>query len=424
MAREMSARGGEGRPLSAIREATPPAAGSLILAEASLRECALPSSVASAKSADSEACALQGPGMHVSKRLGNPSVLNVLLVALWGCGAESPTNSVEREAATLGERSSTLETTCDPIVAAGDGWINRPVTSETGRFNVGWRSTPSGSSDGRPIDSVIGLSGSAAQASADLGPSVRFNANGGIDARDGDGYAGGFPYTFGEGPYEFQLLVDVPAHRYSVWVRHLDSPFKPFEVVARDAAFRTEQQALQSLANLGTVVESPAGAVQHCGYTHQPISGCSRSGPTTWQSRSFTTLGTQHVVLDFYAWVTRSAIDAVIGASLGAPGKFGDLAATVRFRPDGYIDARNGGTYAADAQYSYTPNTYYHFNMDIDLASRTYSVTLASDEQGAVVLARDYAFRTEQAGVASLDHLGQFVDSPAGDVNTCALVAH
>jgi len=366
--------------------------------------------------------------MDLGKRWANPSVLNVLLIAICGCSAESTDDLLRPEgtsdAAQLGAIQAASTSGCDPTVAAGDGWINRPVTAESGQFNAGWRSTPSGSSDGRPIDSVIGLSRAPATGFTDLGLSLRFNQNGAIDARDGGGYVGGFPYTFGEGPYEFQLLVDVPSHRYSVWVRHLDSPFKPFEVLAQSAAFRTEQQSVASLGNLATVIDSAAGAVQTCGYSHQPAAGCTRSGPGVWQARPFTTLGNSHIVLDFYAWSGAAAVDAVVGAALGAPTRFSDLAAIVRFRPDGYLDARNGSTYAASVGFTYAPHVYYHLNLDIDLGASRYTVTVASPNQNAVVLARDYAFRTERTGVASLDHLAQFVDGAAGEVNTCALVSH
>ena len=37
-------------------------------------------------------------------------------------------------------------------------------------------------------------------------------------------------------------------------------------------------------------------------------------------------------------------------------------------------------------------------------------------------LARNYRFRTEQAGVGSLDRLGEFVDSSFGTVHACYLV--
>ena len=150
-----------------------------------------------------------------------------------------------------------------------------------------------------------------------------------------------------------------------------------------------------------------------------------QSGPAAWASRPFTTLGSSVVGLDFYAWVAAPGMDAVIGAALGAPTRFNDLAASVRFRPDGRFDARNGDVYAADVNLSYSAGARYHFTLTLDLSRSTYSVAITPPgQQSGTVLARDYAFRTQQTGVASVDHLGQVVDGASGTVNTCALVAH
>lgn len=363
--------------------------------------------------------------MHLNKGLGNLSVLNVCLIALSGCGAESPADAEGIEATIVEEQSSALTTDCDATVAAGDGWINRPVTSENGEFSASWRSSVSADVSGaQTLDAVVGLSNDPAAAFSDLGPILRFNQNGSIDVRDGNGYVGAFPYRFYDGSYDFQMLVNVPNHRYSVWVRHLDSPFKPFEVLAKDAAFRTEQQSVASLGQLATIVDSPSGEIQHCRYSHEANAGCAKSGPGAWQSRPFTTLGNSQFMLDFYTWVTAPSVDAVVGASLGAPSSFTDLAAIVRFRPDGFVDARNGSTYAAQASFSYVPNTYYHVNIELDLARSVYSVRISTPAQLTVVIAQDYAFRSERSGVPSLDHLAQFVDSSSGEVSSCALVAH
>lgn len=354
--------------------------------------------------------------MRVSLSVAVPTSL---LLSVAGCGSEP----VESESSSLGKLASAVESVCDSVVAAGDAWLNRPVPSSTGVVSASWRSAPSNQGVAGPIDAVIGFSSGPSAGFSDLGPIVRFGPNGDIDARDGGVYAGSFPYTFGDGPYEFQLLLDIPRHRYSAFVRHLDSPFKPFEILAQDFAFRTEQGSVAELDNLATIVDSAGGAVQNCSYAHNPPAGCVHSSAGSWKSRPFGTLGGQQVSLDFYAWVTAPDIDAVFGASLGAPARFADLAAIVRFRPDGYFDARNGGAYAADSQLGYVLGVYYRITLELDLALSTYSVSITPPGQNAVMLARDYAFRSEQIGVASLDHLGQFVDGTPGTAHSCALVS-
>jgi hypothetical protein len=249
---------------------------------------------------------------------------------------------------------------------------------------------------------------------------VRFAPSGNIDARNGDVYAGAFPYHFGDGPYEFQLRVDVAAHNYIVWVRHLDSPNKPFELLGEDFAFRTEQSGVARLDAMGRFIDSAQGSVQTCGFGYASPSACVQSGAASWQSRAFLPR-TGQLRLEYYAWVNTGSIDAVIGPSNGVPTAFSSLAAAVRFRPDGTLDARNGSTYAADTTFSYSAGSYYQIAMDLDLLQHTYSVSVAPWGQSAVSLAHDCAFRTEQANVTTLDHLGQYVDGDSGFVDACAL---
>ncbi len=115
------------------------------------------------------------------------------------------------------------------------------------------------------------------------------------------------------------------------------------------------------------------------------------------------------------------SIDAAIGPSNGVPTAFKSLAAAVRFRPDGMIDVRNGGVYAADTGFAYTAGAYYQFVMDIDMPHAKYSVKVAPYGQAFVSLAQNYAFRTEQAGARTVDHLGQYVDGQSGFVDACEL---
>jgi hypothetical protein len=98
------------------------------------------------------------------------------------------------------------------------------------------------------------------------------------------------------------------------------------------------------------------------------------------------------------------------------------LGPIVRFNPNGTIDARNGSTYMAITQIPYQAHVY-HFAMDINRAAHTYSVSVGDMElrTPAVLLASNYEFRTEQASVASLDHLGQFLDATPGQLYVCSL---
>jgi hypothetical protein len=100
--------------------------------------------------------------------------------------------------------------------------------------------------------------------------------------------------------------------------------------------------------------------------------------------------------------------DALAGITLGSAGHYRDLAAIVRFNPDGFIDARNGSAYSAVNAIPYTAGVARQIYMAVDSISRTYSVLVDGQE-----LARDFTFRSEQANALSFDGLALKVD--AGD---------
>jgi hypothetical protein len=206
----------------------------------------------------------------------------------------------------------------------------------------------------------------------------------------------------------------------------LDAIGKPFELLADRFAFRSQQSGVTRLDNIGRFVDSSHGELETCGFRYTGPTACSVSRAGEWLSQAFPAK-TSRFKLEFDAMPAGGGgpIDAVIGAASGAPSKFSALAATVRFRPDGTLDARNGSAYAADTVFSYADTTSYHITLDIDPARGRYSVyvkdrTLQPDLP-ATLLAHDYAFRSEQSATSSFDHVGQLVDAEAGTLSVCSL---
>ncbi|RYD63258.1 MAG: hypothetical protein EOP83_12640 [Verrucomicrobiaceae bacterium] len=99
-------------------------------------------------------------------------------------------------------------------------------------------------------------------------------------------------------------------------------------------------------------------------------------------------------------------VDAVTGLALGSVDDYKDLACIARFNINGTIDARNGGAYQALATMTYASGTIYRFQMEIDFSTKKYSVTVTPDGGSPVVIAQNFSFRTEQATVSSIDHIG------------------
>lgn len=119
---------------------------------------------------------------------------------------------------------------------------------------------------------------------------------------------------------------------------------------------------------------------------------------------------TGRFTIDFTAIPTGTPFDGVVGLSNGDASAFNQLACIVRFNLDGFVDARNGGSYASVNTLTYQPGVKYAVAMEVDTVARTYSATVRPDGGTPVVVAENYAFRTEQAGITSINRLA-FVSS-------------
>jgi len=303
---------------------------------------------------------------------------------------------------------------CDDI-AAGGGWKNDFLPQSISTSEYVFTAVPIESS-GRPIDAVIGFSDGRADAFADLGPIVRFNPSGFIDARNGSRYEASEPlqYRIGE-TYNFQITPDVSSHVYSVWAWRVGDDFHTR--IATDFAFRSEQAAVPRLDNIGRKIDSTSGTVRICNFQSFIKDQYILSHPEDgWQGVTFP-VQRGRFRAEFDAAAAPSNTDGVIGLSSVMPRYFSDLAAIVRFNPAGYIDVRDGSTYRYDEFLAYTGGTY-HFVFDVDVAAKRYSVTahLWDQPERTHSIATDYAFRTEQQGVSSLGVLGQINDSVDGYV--------
>jgi hypothetical protein len=106
--------------------------------------------------------------------------------------------------------------------------------------------------------------------------------------------------------------------------------------------------------------------------------------------------------VSFDATPLADKIDAFTGIAAMTPREAGDVAAIVRFNDQGTIDVRNGGSFRADQNLPYSANQSYRVRMVIDVKTRTYSVFVTPPGQPEIPLARNYAFRSQQAAVRTL----------------------
>src|SRR5581483_6018547 len=107
--------------------------------------------------------------------------------------------------------------------------------------------------------------------------------------------------------------------------------------------------------------------------------------------------------VDFDASVSLSPSNTNFSLCQGNATAYSGCACMVRFNSSGTIDARNGGAFAATTSMPFSANTTYHIRMDVNVATHTYSAFVTAPGGSPVTIASNYAFRTEQASVTSLD---------------------
>jgi hypothetical protein len=143
---------------------------------------------------------------------------------------------------------------------AGGGFVNTSFTTQTDTFTVRFDATPAIA----PIDCVMALSSGSQTAFTGFACLARFNPDGNIDARNGGGYMADnvIPYS-AEVKYSFRMVVNIPAHTYSIFVT---APGEAEQVVGTDFAFRTEQAEVAELNNWAVTVASTTGAATVCDF--------------------------------------------------------------------------------------------------------------------------------------------------------------
>ena len=125
---------------------------------------------------------------------------------------------------------------------------------------------------------------------------------------------------------------------------------------------------------------------------------------TQWQNRSIE-LQSGQFSAEYDVVPNVSNMNGTTGLSFGNASTWDDLAVIVGFSEAGQLNVRNGDVYSADAVVSYSAGTSYHFRIVGDLASHTYSVYVTEGAGTEILLANNYAFRSSQAAVSSLDNL-------------------
>lgn len=118
------------------------------------------------------------------------------------------------------------------------------------------------------LDGVIGMANGEATGYTDLGPILRLNVDGSIDARDGGVYRADtvFPYAAGDS-IRVHLAIDVREKTYTARVAN---GIEAYVTIASNYAFRNEQQQLISLDHLGMFASAGSLTVENFSFVIKP----------------------------------------------------------------------------------------------------------------------------------------------------------
>jgi hypothetical protein len=283
------------------------------------------------------------------------------------------------------------------------GFVTRGFERQGGTFELELDATPSVA----PSDSLVGVTLGGASSYADLAAIVRFNPDGFIDARNGSDYEAStaIPYTAGVTRH-LLLGIDLLRRTYSVTVDD--------QSLAYNYDFRSEQAGAVALD--GVTLKVDAGdALDVCNLQVHTTLACVSATPG--EGFVNTSLAASPAFSVSFEAIPRAAdMDGVMGVSTGAAAAFPTLAGAVRFGPSGDIDALDGASYSVwDG--AYTANQPRFFVLVADAVEHTYSVF----DTGTDTVARNFAFRPQQANAASLGNFAEVSDSDAGAVTVCNL---
>lgn len=121
--------------------------------------------------------------------------------------------------------------------------------------------------------------------------------------------------------------------------------------------------------------------------------------------------------VQFDATPSISPSNVTLSLCSGSQTAYTGLACMVRFNTTGTIDARNGGAFAAATSIPFSAGVKYHFRMSVNVATHTYSAFVTPPGGSEITIGSNFAFRTEQAAVTSLNTFNVDVNtSPGGTV--------
>ena len=187
-------------------------------------------------------------------------------------------------------------------------------------------------------------------------------------------------------------------------------------IVSADTGLTAETHNGTIVVTSAQAVNSPVTIPVSVMVTNPGVEARAQAGGP-WVNIPLSENQTEEFTFTFEAICDRSPMDCCMGLSNGPATTWSSLATICRFDLSGNIDARNGGSYAADQEIPYSGNTRYTFRMEVNIPQKKYSAFVTPEYGTEDTIATNFNFRTEQSGVSQLNNLGFYVHSDSGAVD-------
>jgi hypothetical protein len=169
------------------------------------------------------------------------------------------------------------QTGCITVSASANPWHSVPFTApRAGSFVTEMQAIPQANG----IDAGVALSDRPQTQFTGLAAIARFNQNGFIDARNGSAYMAAAAIRYmANTKYNLRFVVEVTAHRYSLYVRPEGSVE---QAVGINYSFRTEQSSVPLLDTWTLFADS--GSMQGCRFGDGCVTASTGQG---WKNTAF-----------------------------------------------------------------------------------------------------------------------------------------
>ncbi len=158
---------------------------------------------------------------------------------------------------------------------------------------------------------------------------------------------------------------------------------------------------------------------------HAVSAGCvTAPADAAWHNTAIGSSKTGTFTATFDATPSVAGQSSAVGLSHGAQTAYSGFANLAVFTTTGVIQAYNGTAYTAASSIPFSAGNAYHFRLAVNVTAHTYSIFVTPPGGSELTVGSNFAFRSSQNTVTSLDTWGALVNTtPGGTLQVCNFTA-